>query len=59
MNDPGIWFDREMEEIDRLEADGQIDSESAARQRRELGRAYREEAQESCEMAYGRELDRW
>ncbi len=59
MGDPGIWFDRQMEEIDRLEEEGQIDSAEASRQRRELVRDYQDEAREAAQDAYDRERDRW
>lgn len=52
-------FDREMEEIDRLENEGQIDSAEASRQRRQLVREYQECAREAAQDAYDRELDRW
>ena len=52
-------FDREMEEIDRLETEGQIDSAEASRQRRALVREYQDCAREAAEQAYDRELDRW
>ncbi len=59
MGDPGIWFDRQMEEIDRLEEEGQIDSAETSRQRRELVRDYQDEAREAAQDAYDRERDRW
>lgn len=52
-------FDREMEEIDRLESEGQIDSAEASRQRRAIVRAYNEEAEEAAQNAYLRERERW
>lgn len=52
-------YDREMEEIDRLETEGQIDAAEASKQRRELTRAYREDAEEAARDAYNRELERW
>lgn len=59
MGYPGQWYDREMEEIDRLEAEGQIDSVEASKQRRDLTRAYRDEAEEASRDAYERERERW
>ena len=59
MTDPGTWLDRQMEEIDRLEEEGQIDSAEASKQRRELVRDYQDQARESAEGAYRDEIDRW
>ena len=53
------WFDRQMEEIDRLEEEGQIDSAEASKQRRELVREYQDQARESAQQDYDREFDRW
>jgi len=59
MSDPYKWYDRQMEEIDRLEQEGQIDSAEASKQRRELTREYNDEARDAAEQAYDRERDRW
>ena len=59
MSDPSVWYDRQMEEIDRLEAEGQIDSAEASRQRRELTRDYQEMAREAAQDEYDKEMGRW
>ena len=55
--------DRQMEQdeqdIDEREFLGDITPEQANRERRELNRAYRDEAQQSAEQAYTCELENW
>ena len=52
-------FDREMDDIDRREADGVINRSEASAERRELERDYRGAAEEAAEDAYRDELERW
>lgn len=56
MNGP---YERAEDDLCHQLDEGQIDLEEFNQEMRELGRCYREDAQEAAQEAYNRELDGW